>query len=263
MRTKVEYIFSDDNNHSLIYPEYAEEGLLSFISKDCFFVPDQKSFFIVIHECNLSETSLSDDDYGPLGWTPDDECWFDSFSAVEPDHVTSFLSWLSLQNPEGLFRSQKLYPFCLLAEKSQNIYMATNFVFRRDQAARRPILRWKSWFNNQRSVALISLYYQFVLRCLWFKAVGENAFCTVLNQKQVQIGLNENHDMIFQAPAFVFVKQRTRNSRGFCCFSYNIGCLMRFAFKIRTYARFNVYQYRGLLFFGERVKKKLTKRRLR
>jgi len=156
----------------------------------------------------------------------------------------------------------KLPSFVVVARYSKSFSITTNLVFT-SLNCKRKTKPWFCWFFNYRAWCITAVFFRFCIHTIWFKVVGDGTSCSKINSKHIQVHTGENHDIIFKTNKFVFIKQRPKSFRVFGCFSFHRLSLMQFVHKIRSYYRFNVYQYRGILFLFEKVIRKITKRRLR
>jgi ribosomal protein L6P/L9E len=256
--------FFDERGLIELYCEYDDNEVFRLggnrgLNCACY-LPD--NFLVGMHSLTDTEVNIDIDEFN-FG---DNDVWFDPFVFCDNSiELLEQLSWLCDRRVfnTNLYNMSKLPIFISLSAYRKVVVFNSTYIFTiMPRKSNKNHKKWFVWFHSYQNLSLTAVFFRFMVYTVWFKTVGDGASCSCTDSKHVHVNVGENHDIVFKASQFIFIKQK-QNPRIFGCFSFHQASLLQFAHKIRSYYRFNVYQYRGILFLFERVTKKVTKRRLR
>jgi ribosomal protein L6P/L9E len=125
----------------------------------------------------------------------------------------------------------------------------------------------KAWKSSRGCFRNIFLYPQITLlnyHFITFRLVGIGFYCEQLNQTSLRLIVSNTHDVILHAPAKISIsvlRADAGESQLFVIYGLDYQLLQRYAHKINSLIAFNVYEYKGLVFEGEKRRKLVTKQK--
>ncbi len=125
---------------------------------------------------------------------------------------------------------------------------------------------WNTLFRNYKNIFQNWFYLVTTTHIIALNLVGVGFSCNLVNARILRILVSNTNDLLLYLPAGVTVGIRpglTEHSDALCFFLYgsDYQLLRLYSKTVRDMVRFNIYEYQGLLYAGEKKIKKVTKQK--
>jgi hypothetical protein len=142
------------------------------------------------------------------------------------------------------------------------VFFFANFL----SCQQRRYLQWKTAFGGFRSFFRRLFNFLSVVYFIVFNLIGVGYACEVLSGRLLKVMVSNTNDLMLSTPAGVSVGCRAAvteqaDATSFFFFSRNYTILRNYCKTVRSAVFFNIYEYQGLLYAGEKKIKKITKRK--